>query len=58
MYRNKYLKYKTKYINLVNMIGGSFKTAKDKFKAAIKKNSDFLLNDPEFISHKESFKNI
>ena len=46
MYHNKYLKYKSKYINLVNMIGGSYNSAKIKFMASVKKNTIFLLNDP------------
>ena len=54
MYRNKYLKYKSKYINLVNMIGGGYETAKRRFIASIKKNYTFLLDDPVLLPIKST----
>jgi hypothetical protein len=48
-YYNKYIKYKLKYINLLNQSGGSEKTAKNLFIQALKKDNGnittILMND-------------
>ena len=54
MYYNKYLKYKSKYLNLLEMNGGGYKTALTKFISSINKDTDsitqLLLNDQVLLN--------